>query len=64
MKNFIYFLKVAAIFLVAILGIAASAGCLNYGHVNHEGFYTFVGILNFAIVAFADYNLYKKLFNK
>ena len=56
--------KVVALFVVALIGIAASAGSLNFGYVNHEGFYSFVGTLNFGIVAFADWSLYKYLFKK
>ncbi len=58
------FLKVVAIVVVAIIGISASAGSLNFGYVNHEGFYSFVGSVNLGIVAFADWSLYKYLFKK
>lgn len=56
--------KVIALFIVAGVGIIASAGSLNFATTAHEGIYAFAGGCNFGIVAFAVYTLYKILFKK
>ena len=60
MDNLKFGLKVLAIFLLAFFGIIASCGSLNYGH----GLYTLAGALNFLIVGWAGFCLYKLLFEK
>jgi len=57
-------LKVLVLFIVAGVGIIASAGSLNFATTAHEGIYAFAGGCNFGIVAFAVYTLYKILFKK
>ena len=58
-ESLIQFAKVLALFIVGMLGIIVSANAMNTG-----GFYLVCGILNLGITAWADYCLYKKLFNK
>lgn len=60
----IKFLKVLALFVAGLMGIAASAGCISYGASTPEKFYVFCGIINFAIVGFSVYSLYKLIFKK
>lgn len=45
-KSFARFWHIAIAFVLVILTIAASAGCINFGASNHEPFYIVVGILN------------------
>ena len=64
MDNLKLGLKVLAMFLVGFFGLIASNGSINYGSTNHEGLYVVCGIINFVIVAWADYSLYKLFFKK
>lgn len=45
-KSFERFWHTALAFVLVILTIAASAGCIIFGAANHEPFYIVVGILN------------------
>lgn len=53
-------MKKVIIFLLAFIAVVASAGCLNYAHISHQGFYTFIGIANLLGTAFAVYAAVKK----
>lgn len=48
------------LFLLGILGVFTSAGSINYGAAQHEGFYIVLGIAN--IIALV-YHLYKDIKN-
>lgn len=54
-------MKKVIIFLLAFIAVIASAGCLNYAYVSHQGFYTFIGIANLLGTAFATYVAVKNL---
>lgn len=62
--NFKLVLKGLAVVLVALLGIIASSGAMNYGYTAKEWIYFVAGILNFGSVAYASWNLYKYFFKK
>jgi len=64
MDNLKVGLKVLALFLLGFFGVIASSGALNFGTTTHQGLYILAGALNFGIVGWAGYSLYKVLFKK
>lgn len=46
-------MKKLIVFIIAIVTIIASAGCINYGARAGEGFYVVVGILSVAAAIFS-----------
>ena len=54
-------MKKVIIFILAFIAVVASAGCLNYAHVSHQGFYTVIGIVNLLGTAFAAYSAVKTI---
>lgn len=64
-KTLVEFAKVAALFILGIAGIAASAGVWNAVALGAIGkFYGWIAGLNLLTSGFGVYSLYKKFFPK
>lgn len=57
-------LKMILLAIWVMVGIASSAGCINFGVVEHEVLYIICGIINFGIAGFSIFSLYKFMFPK